>query len=153
MALGLQFVDSETLRIREESIEFAVVQNLRSEGHDQFILSQIEKLGIDMKLYRGQGYDRAPNVSGHLSGAQAFISSKYSLAKYVHYIVHSLNLVLPDSSKIAEIKHCMMVVRETFNFFHFTAKRSAILKTYTALNLKGSCETRWVEIHDAIQIS
>ncbi|KAK2727849.1 hypothetical protein QYM36_008360 [Artemia franciscana] len=39
MALGLQFMDSETLRIREESIEFAVVQNLRSEGHDQFILS------------------------------------------------------------------------------------------------------------------
>ncbi|KAK2727278.1 hypothetical protein QYM36_007948 [Artemia franciscana] len=27
------------------------------------------------------------------------------------------------------------------------------LKTYTALNLKGLCETKWVERHDAIQIS
>jgi len=47
----------------------------------------------------------------------------------------------------------MMVIRETVNFFHFSAKRSAILKTYTPLNLKGLCETRWVERYDAIQIS
>ncbi|KAK2725907.1 hypothetical protein QYM36_000397 [Artemia franciscana] len=47
----------------------------------------------------------------------------------------------------------MMVIRETVNFFHFSAKQKSILKTYTALNLKGLCETRWVERHDAIQIS
>ncbi|KAK2703571.1 52 kDa repressor of the inhibitor of the protein kinase-like [Artemia franciscana] len=153
MALGLRFADSETLHIREEFIEFTIVDDLRSESLGQFILSRIEKLGLDMKLCRGQGYDGAPNMSGHLSGAQAFISSKYPLAKYVHCIAHSLNLVLTDSSKIAEIKHCMMVIRETVNFFHFSAKQSAILKTYTALNLIGLCETRWVKRHDAIQIS
>ncbi|KAK2722970.1 hypothetical protein QYM36_003234 [Artemia franciscana] len=94
-----------------------------------------------MKLCRGQGYDGAPNMSGNLSGAQAFISSKYTLDKYVHCIAHSLNLVLTDSSKIAEIMHSMMVIRETVNFLHFTAKRSAILKTYIALNLKGLYKT------------
>ncbi|XP_065569223.1 52 kDa repressor of the inhibitor of the protein kinase-like [Artemia franciscana] len=150
MALGLQFVYSETLQIREEFIEFAVVEDLTGESLGQFILSRIEKLGLDMKLCRGQGYDGAPNMNGHLSGAQAFISSKYPLGKYVHCIAHSLNLVLTDSSKIAEIKHCTMVIREAVNFF---LKRSAILKTYIALNLKGLCETRWVERHDAIQIS
>ena len=153
MALGLRFVDSETLHIREEFIEFAVVEDLRCESLGQFILSRTEKLGLDMKLCRGPGYDGAPNMSGHLSGAQAFISSKYPLAKYVHCIAHSLNLVLTDSSKMSEIKHCMRVIRETVNFFHFSAKQSAILKTYTALNLKDLCKTRWVERHDAIQIS
>ena len=60
-----------------------------------------------MKLCRGQGYDGAANMSGHLSGAQAFISNKYPLAKYVHCVAHSLNLVLTDSSKIPDIKHCI----------------------------------------------
>ncbi|KAK2702838.1 hypothetical protein QYM36_018569 [Artemia franciscana] len=140
--LGLRFVNSEMLQIREEFIKFAVVEDLHGESFGEFILSRIEKLGLDMKLCRGQGYDGAPNMSGHLSGAQAFISSKYSLAKYVHCIAHSLNLVLTDSSKIAEYKHCMMVIRETVNLFHFSAKRSAILKIYTALNLKDLCKTR-----------
>ncbi|KAK2725667.1 hypothetical protein QYM36_000239 [Artemia franciscana] len=128
MALGLRFVDSETLQIMEE---FAVVEDLRGESLGQFILSRIEKLGLGMKLCRGQGYDGAPNMSGYFSGAQDFISSKYPLAKYVRCIAHSLNLALTDSS----------------------AKRRATLKSYTALNLKGFCETRWVERHDAIQIS
>ena len=144
MAPELQFVDSETLQIREEFIDLAVVEDLRGESLGQFVLIRIEKLGLDMKLSRGQGYDGAPNMSGLLSGAQAFISSKYPLAKYVHRVADSLNLVLTDSSKIAEIKHCMMVIREIVNFFHFSVKRSAIQKTYTALNLKGLCETRWV---------
>ena len=74
-ALGLRFVDSETLQTRKEFIEFAVVKDLRGESFSQFILSQIEKLGLDMKLCRGQGYDGAPNRSRHLSGAQAFISA------------------------------------------------------------------------------
>ncbi|KAK2717835.1 hypothetical protein QYM36_006591, partial [Artemia franciscana] len=60
-ALGLRFVDSETLQTRKEFIEFAVVKDLRGESFSQFILSQIEKLGLDMKLCRGQGYDGAPN--------------------------------------------------------------------------------------------
>ncbi|KAK2704016.1 hypothetical protein QYM36_017661 [Artemia franciscana] len=52
IALGLQFVDSKKLQIREEFIEFAVVEDLRGKSLGQFILSQIEKLGLDMKLYQ-----------------------------------------------------------------------------------------------------
>ncbi|KAK2704252.1 hypothetical protein QYM36_017465 [Artemia franciscana] len=146
-------IEEQFMIIREEFIEFAVVKDLRGVSLGQFILSRIEKLGLNMKLCRVQGYDEAPNMSGHLSGARAFISSKYSLAKYVHCIAHSLNLVLTDLRNIAEIKHCITVIRKTVNFFCFSAKRSAILKTYTALNLKALCETSWVERHDAIQIS
>ena len=47
----------------------------------------------------------------------------------------------------------MRVIRETVHFFLFSAKRSAVIKTYTEVNLKGVCETRCVERHDAIQIS
>ncbi|KAK2704250.1 hypothetical protein QYM36_017463 [Artemia franciscana] len=66
---------------REEFIEFAVVEVLRGESLGQFILSRIEKLGVEMTLCRGQGYEGAPNMSGHLPGVQVFISSKYPLAK------------------------------------------------------------------------
>ncbi|KAK2714120.1 hypothetical protein QYM36_008640 [Artemia franciscana] len=59
MTLGLRFVDSETLQIRKEFIEFAVIEDLRGESLGQFILSRIEELGLDMKLCRGQGYDGA----------------------------------------------------------------------------------------------
>ncbi|KAK2702969.1 hypothetical protein QYM36_018455 [Artemia franciscana] len=129
MAIGLRFLDSKTFQIREEFVEFAVVEDLRGESLGQFILIRIEKLGLDMKLCRGQGYP---------------------LAKYIECLAQSLSLVLTDRSKIHDIKHCMMIIRETVNFFHFSAKQSAVLKTYTKVNLKVVCETRWVERHDAI---
>ncbi|KAK2725661.1 hypothetical protein QYM36_000234 [Artemia franciscana] len=40
MTLGLRFMDSETLQIREEFIGFAVVEDLRGESLGQFILSR-----------------------------------------------------------------------------------------------------------------
>ena len=55
MALGLRFLDSETFQIREEFVEFAVVEDLRGESLGQFIISRMEKLGLNMKLCRGQG--------------------------------------------------------------------------------------------------
>ncbi|KAK2718460.1 hypothetical protein QYM36_005697 [Artemia franciscana] len=69
MALGLRFVDSETLQIREEFIEFTIVEDLSGENLGLFILSRIDKLGLDVKLSSGQGYEGAPNISGYLSSA------------------------------------------------------------------------------------
>jgi hypothetical protein len=59
MTLGLRFLDSETFQIRKEFVGFAIVEDLRGKSLGQFIISQMEKLGLDMKLCRGQGYDGA----------------------------------------------------------------------------------------------
>jgi len=100
-------------------VEFAVVEDLRAESLGQFILVRI---GLGMKLCRGQGCDRVANMGGHLPGAHALIRSKYSLAKYVHCIAHPLYLVLTDSSQISDIKHCVNVIPEAISFFHFISK-------------------------------
>ncbi|XP_065583228.1 52 kDa repressor of the inhibitor of the protein kinase-like [Artemia franciscana] len=81
MAIGLRFLDSKTFQIREEFVEFAVVEDLRGESLGQFILIRIEKLGLDMKLCRGQGYDEVPNMSEHFSGAQAFYLEQISTSQ------------------------------------------------------------------------
>ena len=75
------------------------------------------------------------NMTGALSAAQAFSSNKYPLTKVYHCIAHSLNLALTDSRKVPDIKHCVMLIRDT-HFFHFGAKPSAVFKTYAKFNLK-----------------
>ena len=47
---------------------------------------------------RGQAYDGASNMSGHLRGVPAQIKSEQSAALHVHCLAHCLNLCLQDAA-------------------------------------------------------
>ena len=64
------------------------------------VLSGFTNLGLDIKNCRGQGYDGAAAVSGHINGLSARICRINSKAIYTHCHSHRLNLVIGASCNI-----------------------------------------------------
>lgn len=57
------------------------------------------RCGLPLEHCRGQGYDGAANMMGHLSGVAVRIQSQFPPALPVHCLAHSLNLVLQEAAK------------------------------------------------------
>ena len=72
------------------------------------LIKTINKLGLDMQNCRGQAYDGAANVSGHVSSSQTLVRSHYPKALYSHCLGHNLNLVLNRSAFIRSNLHVVI---------------------------------------------
>ena len=62
-------------------------------------------LCLPISQCRGQAYDGAANMAGHLSGVAARIKTEQPAALFVYYLAHSLNLYLQDVSQISTHIH------------------------------------------------
>ncbi|KAJ8877730.1 hypothetical protein PR048_022185 [Dryococelus australis] len=86
------------------------------------------RLYLRIEDCRGQCYDGAKNMSGHMKGAQAVISSKENRAIYIYCFSHSLNvsLIHASSTNVLENVHTLA------KFFNESAKRTSIFLNYKA---------------------
>jgi len=84
---------------------------------------------LDSSKWRGQGYDGASTMSGHVSGVQARITSKLPKAKFfVHCRSHCLNLAIVAScGQVPEIRNFMDTFKSITFFFFASRKRKGIL--------------------------
>jgi len=148
--------------IRENFLAFIPVQDVTGVGLACTLLETLKTIGfiINLEKMRGQGYDGEATMSGAFNDVQAVFLKKYPKALYTHCISHSLNLCLSDASKTQDIRNAFGTVSECCAFFHYSAKRTYILKEKVleinpktqAHKLKPLCETRWVLRHKAIMI-
>ena len=73
MSLVLRFVDKDG-EIREEFLGFLHCElGLTGKALAETILTEIGNLTLDINNCRGQGYDGAASVSGHINGVSAHI--------------------------------------------------------------------------------
>ena len=158
MPLVLRFVDSSNV-IKEEFIKFIHCKDgTTGAALAEVLKSEIKELGLEPNDCRGQGYDGAENMAGKYNGAAALIKNDYPLALYVHCSCHRLNLCVASSCKIMRIKNMMSDVKAVSDFFNFSPKRAAALKTNLALTLPRErhtkivdpCRTRWLERLEAL---
>ena len=93
----------------------------------------LEKLTLDL-YFRGQGYDRAGNMSGKYRVAAAIIQHDYPMALYVHCVSHVLNLCVVAACSIQAIRNMYGVVEEICLFFNYSQNGNmsykSILKIY-----------------------
>ena len=84
LSLVLRFADV-TCSVREEFISFMLC-NLSTTGVAvaNTITSVLQKLGLDLRYLRGQGYDGSGNMAGKCKGAAAIIQRDCPKAIYVH---------------------------------------------------------------------
>ena len=66
----------------------------------EIVLGGLISLALDIRNCRGQSYDGAAAVSGHIDGLSAHICKFSSKAKYTHRHSHHLNLVFGVSCNI-----------------------------------------------------
>ena len=58
------------------------------------IYSVLAKLSLSPSRIRGQGYDGASNMRGHINGLRTLILQENPSAHYVHCFAHQLQLTL-----------------------------------------------------------
>ena len=109
MALVLCFVDEEN-NIREDFIRFIHCKDgLTGEKLAKVIIIIIDNLSFDIKYCRGQRYDGAAAVAGHINGCYAHIFGLTTkLSTYCHCFSHRLNLDI-----------CNKQIKDTSPFFSF----------------------------------
>jgi len=144
--------------VKESFITYVEAEDTKGSNLADIILSQLETLGLDSEHLVGQGYDGAAAMSGRFKGVQALIRKKQPQALYVHCSSHALNLALSHACQIQAVRNTIGTIKAIGNFFHSSAKRTAILtKNVKEMcpQLKGEkltkmCETRWVQNHDGL---
>ena len=107
---------------------------------------------------RGQAYDGALTMSGHVSGIAARIQEVEPTAVYVHCLAHSTNLCLQTVGRtISAVREALDLVMELSQFIQFSPKRSSLFQTLQvqlspgAPSLKPLCPTRWTVHTKAIE--
>jgi len=68
------------MKMREDFLMFVPVTDVTGMGLANTLLNTLNKLGIDLKYLRGQGFDSAATMSGCFNGVQSHVTKKYPLA-------------------------------------------------------------------------
>lgn len=129
LSVCIRFVDKVHSEVREEFMGFIEVTKTNAETIADTIMTFLEKWGLDISKLRGQGYDGASVMSGHVNGVQTRIRNTCPRAYYVHCRSHNLNLVVTQSCKsVNPIRNIMDNVVQLTWFICASSNRKNILK-------------------------
>ena len=151
-SISLRYVNEDG-RADEHFISFEELEGGSSEDYFNVLIGKLEEIGIDINDCRGQAYDGASTMSGHLSGLQKRVKDLCGTAAiYVHCCAHILNLVLcavaGDSSNEAKLffgtlEKVYKFMSESLPRLHVLRKNIADDELDSALTLKRHSDTRW----------
>ncbi|CAF5188946.1 unnamed protein product [Rotaria magnacalcarata] len=124
------------------------VTSQSAEHITNIILDILIRCNLDIKYCRGQGYDGAAAMAGHVSGVSTRITSLCKKAFYIHCNAHSLDLALQDLTRTSSsVSIALNMTNDIVNFMRESPKRLNLLDTLSGLDsytkLKPLCPTRW----------
>ena len=94
------------------------------------VTEALSSFGLKLQNCRGQGYDGAAAVFGHVNGLSALISRENSKALYTHCARRRLNLVIGTSCKILLMRNLMDVIKHISYFFNFYPIKAEHLQNF-----------------------
>ena len=144
--------------IQERFLEFLNPESLTVEGLALEIVNVLRRLGLDVSLLVGQGYDGASAMSGQFNGVQKYVRDMCaSPAVYVHCVAHVLNLTLVHASKVPAIRNTLSTIARVADFFNSSSvsckKLTDAMERFEDTKkekIKIPCATRWVEKQEAV---
>lgn len=98
LALCLRYVDKKG-RVVERFLGIVQVENTSSLTLKSAIESLLASQSLSFSRVRGQGYDGASNMKGHVNGLKKLIMDECPSAYYVHCFAHQLQLTLVAVAK------------------------------------------------------
>ena len=105
------------------------------------------RFSLPISQCRGQAYDGASNMQGHISGVATQIQNTEPSAIRVHFLAHCTNLCLQTMGSV--IRDALDLVMEVSQLIRYSPKRSHLFKSLpsqlspSAPGLKPLCPTRW----------
>ncbi|XP_046861158.1 52 kDa repressor of the inhibitor of the protein kinase-like [Xenia sp. Carnegie-2017] len=153
-------VDSNR-NVREDFVRFLHCKwGLSGESLEKLIHSALTELKLSIEDCRGQGYDGAGAVAGHINGLSARILRLNSKAIYTHCYSHRLNLAICNSCSVPFVRNVFSQIKELSYFFNLSDGRQMLLSKAVEdycphsgkSKLKDVCRTRWIERIDGLDI-
>ncbi|KAK0144467.1 Zinc finger MYM-type protein 1 [Merluccius polli] len=155
ISICLRYVDAD-LEPQEDFVGLYEASSTTGENLFRIASDVLLRLNLLFSGLRGQTYDGAANMSGHLSGTQALIRRQQPLANFVHCGPHCVNLVTQAT--------CTPVIRDALHWIHElgclfaqSGKCKTIFKdiatssTGSYTSIKPLCATRWTVHAPAIR--
>lgn len=140
LSICIRYINHDNgAEICEEFLGFCPLAKQDAAFITEAILSQLEKWGQEIEYLRGQGYNGASTMSGHVSGLQHCIRELQPRALFTHCRSHALNLVVVHGcSVIPLIRRTMATIENVAVFFSASAVRKDMLQE----DPQGSKKTR-----------
>lgn len=149
LCLAARWVD-ENYEIYEDPLAMIQVDKTDAKTLTDAIEDALIRFMLPLEKCRGQGFDGAANMSGHLSGVAARIKAKEPRALFVHCFGHCTNLALQDITKqCACIRDALDLAADISRLIMSSAQRYALFQKIkvdvsdTAHGLRPLCPTRW----------
>ncbi|KAJ8896409.1 hypothetical protein PR048_001753 [Dryococelus australis] len=153
LQISTVYVDIDIVDIREDFLTLVPMYDVTGAGIASTIKKELQKLGLDTTNLRGQGYDGAGAMSGHLNGVQAITRKLFTL------IVRPMSLTCVSyAAKSDVIRNCFFTISEVATFSRGSAERIKILKDGLEAAGIPNCavhnynDTRCVERHDCVAV-
>ncbi|CAH0547004.1 unnamed protein product [Brassicogethes aeneus] len=152
LSLSCRYVNKFGLP-EESFLAFINIPDGSAQTYFSTITNELNKLNIDIRFCRGQGYDGASVMSGHINGLQSKVKEIVPEAIYVHCCAHNLNLALVDAASCnAEVKLFFGTLEKTYVFITESFPKVNLFKNIQEkhsenlvkkLTLKKLSTTRW----------
>ena len=104
LCITVRWVD-KSFEIYETPVELINVPKTDSETLTTVIRDSLIRLGLPIGQCRGQAYDGASNMSGHISGVATRMQQLESTAIFVHCFAHCTNLCLQSLGRQSQCVH------------------------------------------------
>ena len=149
LAICIRWVD-RCYEVHEDLIGMVHVESTTLNSLTAAIKDVLICCVLPLHQCRGQAYDGAANMMGHLTGVAKQLLSEEPGAVPVHCLAHSLNLCLQDVAKKCQpIRNALNVVMELSQLIGYLPKRTLVFqqcKQQSAIGgsgLRPICPTRW----------
>ena len=156
LVVSIRWID-ESYVIHEDLIGMFEVAETDAATLSSVIKDVLIRCSLKLGQCRGQTYDGAANMAGHISGVADRLSKDEPRALYVHCMAHSLNLCLQDCArKCHVVRDALHLVSELCNLIRASPKRLAsftVLKdalSPSSPGIKPLCPTRWTVRIDSV---
>ncbi|GAV08383.1 hypothetical protein RvY_18084 [Ramazzottius varieornatus] len=118
-------------RIKDSFIEFVnVSKSTTGKALAETIKGRLTHHELDTENPRGQGFDGAANMRGHIKGVQAEIAKVQPIAIYTHCYAHLVILVIKNAVEVECIQKFYGEVNKIGKYFGAPNRRNFLQETF-----------------------
>nr|XP_004209215.1 zinc finger MYM-type protein 1-like [Hydra vulgaris] len=155
LSICIRWVD-ENCDVHEDFLGLYKLEQLDADSLTKTVKDVLLRFSLSQENCRGQAYDGAANMTGHLRGLAAQLKEKSNAAISVHCFAHCLNLCLQDCTRQCTlVRDSLSFVSEVANMIKNAPKKFTVFDKIRQQmsfdnndggpikNLKPLCPTRW----------
>ena len=152
----LRWVDS-SLQVHEDFVGLYETDSISSNSLCALVKDVLLRFNLKLENCRGQCYDGASNMKGHVSGISTQLLQEEPRAIYTHCYGHSLNLACQDTIRsVKVVKDALDSTFELSKLLKYSSKRKATFKKIKEQlapsdpGFRTLCPTRWTVRADSL---